>query len=289
LAARDETRIGVALVAPLIILEFLVCLFPLGYSLWLSFQQGLLFGGSSSFAGLSNYLAVGADTFIAPAAIVSLRFVAETTILVFCLSLGMALLLNEDVKGQSLLRVIVILPWSLSEFAVALSGRFFLDSNYGFLNSILVELHLVKSGILFLNAQNGVEWASLFYAWNFAPIGAIFILSSLQTIPELLYRAARIDGASTLMKFRTVTFPFVRYSILITLVLATIQSAGAVVIFYALTGGGPGVATTSISLYAFKVFFNMGQYGYGAAISWLALVFIATGATAYFYLLMRRR
>lgn len=138
----------------------------------------------------------------------------------------MALILNEKARGQSLLKVIVILPWSMSEFAVALSGRFFLDSNYGFLNSILLKTHLSNYGILFLNAQNGVEWTSLFYAWNFAPIGAFFVLSSLQTVPEQLYRAARIDGASSFGRFRTVTFPFVKYSILITLVLATIQSTG---------------------------------------------------------------
>jgi len=286
---RDETRIAVALVAPLIVLEFAVSLFPLVYSFWLSLRQGLLFGGTSSFSGVDNYLAVGADSFIGPAVIVSLRFVAETTMLVFCLSLGMALLLNEKVRGQSLLRVIVILPWSLSEFAVGMSGRFFLDPNYGFLNILLIRFHFEKFGTLFLNAQTGVEWASLFYAWNFAPIGAFFILSSLQTVPELLYRSARIDGASTLGRFRAVTLPFVKYSILITLVLATIQSAGAVTIFYALTGGGPGFSTTSISFYAFRVFFNQGNFGYGAAISWLALVFIAIAATTYFYLLTRRR
>src|SRR2546427_9669177 len=170
----DDTRTALILIVPLILLEFIVSLFPMVYSFWLSIHKASLAGGISSFVGANNYLEVGSDTTILSTAEVSVRFVAEVTILVFLLSLGLALLLNENLRGNSVLKVIIILPWALSEYAVALTGRFFLDSNYGFINAILIRLHLVKYGVLFLNASNGVEWISLFYAWNFAPIGAFF-------------------------------------------------------------------------------------------------------------------
>ncbi len=287
--ARDDTRTGLALVLPLIILEFVVALYPMGYSFWLSIHNAGLIGGIQQYVGLANYAKVFTDPFVVDATMVSLRFVAEVVALVFFIGMGLALLLNEPLPGRSFLKVIIIIPWALSEFAMAIAGRFFLDSGYGFLNSILLDLHLEKYGFLFLDQQNSVEWMSIFYAWNFAPIGAFFILSSLQTIPEDLYKAAKMDGASIFSRFRKVTFPYVRYSVLITLVLATIQAAGSVVTAFTLTGGGPGNASEPITLYAFTVFFDEGNYGYGSAISWLTLACIAVATTSYFLLLARRK
>jgi ABC-type sugar transport system permease subunit len=287
--ASSSTKFGVALVLPLIALELLVSLYPIAYSLWLSFNNVNILAKTSNFIGFGNFAAIPSDFFIASAAAVSVRFIAETTLLVVALSMGMALVLNEKIRGLSVLKVIVILPWALSEFAIAITGRFFLDSNYGFLNALLLHLGIYKHSFVFLSSVNSVEWISLFYTWNFAPIGAFFILSALQTVPDELYKAAKIDGASPVTRFRLVTFPFIKYAVLITLVLATIQSGGAVVIFFALTGGGPGVSSTPVTLYDFRVFFNYAEYGYGAAISWATLVFIASATTTYFYLLTRRK
>jgi multiple sugar transport system permease protein len=287
--AGSDTKTGILLVLPLIILEFIVSLYPMLYSFWLSIHNSSLLGGIQQFVGLNNYIQIFSDSFVTTAALVSVRFVAEVVALVFFISMMLALLLNEPLPLRSVLKVIIIVPWALSEFAVAITGRFFLDSDYGFLNSILIDLHLEKYGYLFLNANNSVEWLSIFYAWNFAPIGAFFILSSLQTIPEDLYKAAKIDGASILSRFRKVTFPYVQYSVLITLVLTTIQAAGSVVIAFALTGGGPGNASEPLTLYTFTVFFDQGNYGFGSAISWLTLGVVAIATTSYFLLLARRK
>lgn len=287
--ASSTTRLGLALVLPLIALELLVSLYPIAYSLWLSFNNVNLLAKTSNFIGFGNFGSIPGDYFITSAALVSVRFIMETTVFVVALSIGMALILNEKIRGLSVLKVIVILPWALSEFAVAITGRFFLDSNYGLLNSLLLKIGVFQQPFVFLNSANSVEWISLFYTWNFAPIGAFFILSALQTVPEELYKAAKVDGASAVTRFRLVTFPFIQYAVLITLVLATIQAGGSVVIFFALTGGGPGVSSTPITLYDFRVFFNYAQYGYGAAISWATLVFIGMATTTYFYLLTRRK
>ncbi len=290
--AGDDTRLGLALVVPLIILEFVVALYPMAYSFWLSIHSATIGAHGPSigaFVGLANYAKAFSDPLVEQTALVSVRFVVEVVALVFFIGMGLALLLNEPLPGKSALKVIIILPWALSEFAVAITGRFFLDSDYGFLNAILIDLHLEKFGYLFLNAQNSVEWLSIFYAWNFAPIGAFFILSSLQTIPEDLYKAAKIDGASIFSRFRKVTFPYVRYSVLITLVLATIQAAGSVVLAFELTGGGPGFASTPITFYTFKVFFDDYNYGYGSALSWMTLGCVACATTTYFILLTRRK
>lgn len=284
-----DTAFALILTIPLIALVLSINIYPIAYSFWLSLHDISLIKNTITPVGLQQYAKALSDTIFHGSVFVSLRFVAESVLLVVFLSLGIALVLNEKIRGLPVLKVLVILPWALSEFAVAIAGRFFLDRNYGFLNALLVSLGIVKEPLYFLNAVNAVDWLAFFFAWNVTPIGAYFILSALQTIPEELYKQAKVDGASALQRFRMVTFPFIRYALLITAVLATILSASSIVLFFALTGGGPGFASTPTTLYAFRVFFNAQDFGYGAALSWLLLAFVITISVLYFRLLSRRR
>jgi len=108
-------------------------------------------------------------------------------------------------------------------------------------------------------------------------------------VPQDLYRQARVDGASAFGRFRLITFPFIRYAVLITMVLATLLAGSAVVIFFALTGGGPGFASTTATLYGFRVFFINQDFGYGAALSWIVLAFVVVINVFYLRLLTARR
>jgi len=275
-------------VLPLIGLELGIILYPVGFSLWVSFHDVSLIKQTTEYVGFQQYAKAFTDTFFSRSILVSIRFIAEVTALMTFLSIGIALVLNERVRGFSILKVVVILPWALSEFAVAIAGRFFLDRNYGLLNSLLLKTGILKQPIYFLNAPNAVEWLAVFFAWNMTPIGAFFILSALQTVPEDLYKQARIDGSSAFMRFRAITFPFIRYAVLITTVLATIFAGSSVVVSFAMTGGGPGFASTPATLYDFRVFFNSQDFGYGAALSWWILIFVLIAAITYFWLLTRR-
>ncbi|GBC69035.1 Inner membrane ABC transporter permease protein YcjO [archaeon HR01] len=285
----SDTAYALLLTIPLIILILSVNIYPIAYSFWLSLNDVSLLKRSIEFIGLQQYVKAFSDSVFKNSVIISIRFVAESVLLIVFLSVGIALVLNEKIRGLPILKVLVILPWALSEFAVAIAGRFFLDRNYGFLNALLLSLGLVKEPLYFLNPLNAVDWLAIFFAWNVSPIGAYFILSALQTVPEDLYKQARVDGASAFQRFRMVSFPFIRYSVLITAVLATILSASSVVLFFALTGGGPGFASTPVTLYAFRVYFNAQDFGYGAALSWLLLLSVIVASVVYFRLLTRRR
>ncbi|MCR8487362.1 MAG: sugar ABC transporter permease [Crenarchaeota archaeon] len=285
----SDKQLALFLIVPLILFVATINIYPIAYSLWLSFNKINFVEGSSYYVGLANYFNISGDPFLRNSIFVSVRFVLVSTVLIIVISLITALVLAQSFRGQSILKVIVILPWALSEFAVAIAGRFFLDRNYGFLNAFLKNIGVVKEGINFLDATFAVEWLAIFFAWNVAPLGAYFILSAIQTIPEDLYKQARIDGASPIMRFRNVTFPFIRYAVLITGVLACILSTSSVVISFALTGGGPGMASTPVTLYNFRVFFYNQDYGYGAAISWVTLAAVLLLTIAYFRLLTRRR
>jgi multiple sugar transport system permease protein len=285
----SDTGLAFILLVPLIALVFSINIYPIAYSLWLSIHDVSLIKQSAEFAGVNQYVKSFSDPVFIGSLQVSARFVIESVSLIMLASIGMALILNERTAISSILKVLVILPWALSEFAVAIAGRFFLDRNYGFLNSLLLHTGLVDKPLYFLNPVNAVDWLAVFFAWNVSPIGAYFILSALQTIPEDLYKQAKIDGASTLRRFRIVTFPFIRYAVLITAVLATILSASSVVLSFALTGGGPGFASTPATLYIFRVFFNAQDFGYGAAMSWIMLLMVVVASIFYFRLLTWRR
>lgn len=285
----SDTGLALVLLVPLIALVFSINIYPVAYSFWLSLNDVSLIKQTVEFVGVQQYAKALYDSLFAGSVQVSIRFVAESVLLILLASVGMAVVLNEKVSWGPVLKVLVILPWALSEFAVAIAGRFFLDRNYGFLNALLLSLRIIDKPIYFLNPFNAVDWLAIFYAWNIAPIGAYFILSALQTIPEDLYKQAKTDGASAFQRFWIITFPFIRYAVLITMVLATILSASSVVLSFALTGGGPGFASTPATLYAFRVFFNAQDFGYGAAMSWLLLLFVIIASIFYFRLLKLRR
>ena len=285
----SDKTLAFLLVTPLIIFVALINIYPIAFSLWMSFYKLDIMGKNVDFVGLANYLKTNNDPFLRHTVFVSIRFVAESVALIVGSALLIALVLSQNIRGLPILKVLVILPWALSEFAVAIIARFFLDRNYGFLNSLLKTLGITKEGINFLNATFAVDWLAIFFAWNVAPICAYFILSAMQTIPEDLYKQARIDGASAFSRFRNVTFPFIRYAVLISTILAMILAVSSIVLAFAMTGGGPGLASTPVTLYTFRVFFYNQDYGYGAAISWLILIVVIILAVLYFRLLTARR
>jgi multiple sugar transport system permease protein len=99
---------------------------------------------------------------------------------------------------------------------------------------------------------------------------------------------SRIDGASAFRRFRAVTFPFIRYAILVVLVLTTMAAGSATVIMYSMTLGGPGGATQTATFYSFVQFLQARQLGYGAALSWTIMIFLIITTTIYFYILTRK-
>ncbi|MEM4212462.1 MAG: sugar ABC transporter permease, partial [Nitrososphaerota archaeon] len=142
-----DKQLAIFLISPLIIFVATINLYPIGYSLWLSFNRVSLLEKTVTYVGLTNYFKIGNDLFLNQAFLVSARFILESTALIITISLITALVLAQRFRGQSLLKVLVILPWALSEFAVAIAGRFFLDRNYGFLNALLKNIGLINEGI----------------------------------------------------------------------------------------------------------------------------------------------
>ena len=125
------------------------------------------------------------------------------------------------------------------------------------------------------------------YSWHIVPLCAFFMLAGLQTIPEQLYMQAKIDGIGPIGRFFKITLPFIKYAILITFVLSTFFAATTADIVILMTGGGPGISSTTLTYYIYEVVFKRFNLGYGAAISWFLIAIVMVLATLYFTFLTR--
>ncbi|MFH7835310.1 MAG: sugar ABC transporter permease [Candidatus Aenigmatarchaeota archaeon] len=270
-----DTQFGLLLLFPLILLLFFLNGYPIIYSFWLSLTNYDISKGTSDFIGFLNYYNLFLkDPYFLNSLGVTLRFAIEATILSTILGLGIALLLNENFKGRSFMRALVLLPWAFSTYAVATLFRYFLAQNVGFLSSFIYSLGLTKEMINFLTIEHAIDFVSIAFAWNIAPLGAFFLLANLQVIPEDLFRQAKIDRANIFQRFRYVIFPFLKYPLIVVLILNNLFSVTETTLILILTGGGPGVSTQVLSYWAFAQSFMNYSFGYGAAISWV-LVLIA--------------
>jgi ABC-type sugar transport system permease subunit len=262
---------------------------PIAASFWTSLQRADLAARSGEFIGLRNYAAALGDPLFGESLGNTLYFallvIAGSTIV----GLGMALILNEPFRGRSVVRVIMMLPWSLSQVVVGLTFGWILNSQFGPLNAILLRLGVIDQGIAwFRDGFVALTILGIVFAWNILPYAGLLFLGSLQTIPAELYQAARMDGAGAWSRFRAITIPSIRPTILIVLVIATLNGFIAFTLVYLLTGGGPGTATTLFSWWGFETTFRDLDLGRGAAIFYMLGMVILVITIVYMRLLFRR-
>ncbi len=191
-----------------------------------------------------------------------------------------ALLLNERFPGNTLLRAGMLLPWAIPASVVGVIWKWvFLDS-WGALNAGLYSLGLIDNYISWLTTPWLARFAVIVaFTWSQLPLVAILLLAALQAIPDELYEAAAIDGASAVSRFWAVTLPGIRPMLVIVTLYEILMALNVFDITYAMTGGGPGTATSLLTYYIWAETFKMLNFGNGAAlavvIALLALAFIA--------------
>jgi ABC-type sugar transport system permease subunit len=303
-AARglSEASFAWLLVCPTVLGIFLVVLFPLLYSLWLSFtdvnllrQTGPaieLFGVRLPlfrWVGLRNYAGVFADPLYWSSLWRTLYFVAAFVLEATLVGLGMALVLNERFQGRALMRSLLLIPWSLSRVVVGLLWIGILDFEFGALNGLLYNAGLIdryiaffKDGFTALNVLVSV------YMWNQAPFATLLFLAGMQSIPVEQYLAAEVDGAGYWQRLRWVTLPALRPILFLVLVLSTVNGFLMLDLIFVLTMGGPGHETTTISWLGFQTSFSFFKFGPGTAILYTLTLLCLLLTFAYHRLVLHR-
>ncbi len=257
------------LLAPALLAVALVVLVPVAQTVWLSLHEAVLTRPRHRpFVGLANYAALLDDPLFWESLRNSFVWVAGAVGLQFALGFVAALLLNRSFWWRSAARALIVVPWALPSVIIGLTWTWMLDFNLGILNELGVRWGLLAEPVAWL-AQPGTAMPAVILAltWQGFPFFAVTILAGLQAIPQELYEAARVDGASRWQQFRHVTLPGLAGVIATALLLRMIWVANSLDVILVMTGGGPGTATHTLPLYAFLKAWSGLDFGYGSALA----------------------
>lgn len=287
-----EQRQAWVLLAPMLIVMGLLTAWPLLRTIWLSFTDAELIGsgGQTGYVGLDNYLYALTDPDFLASIGRTLYFTVLSVALEGIIGVLVALLLNQKFRGRSVLRVLVILPWALPTIVNAMMWRLNFNPDYGSINALLTQLHIIDSYRSWLgspdSALNAVMLADV---WKNYPLVTLLVLASMQSIPEDLYEAARLDGASAWRRFRAITFPAIVGALSVALILRTIDAFKIFDIIYVMTRGGPVDSTKTLSFYVYQESFSYLRAGSGAAYAILMTLMCSVLIAIYMALLYRQR
>lgn len=268
-----------AWVVPVLAPVFLFTLYPVAHALWRSFHRSQVLLPGEPFVGFANYADVLNDGALWVALRNTLVFTLVSAPVTVLLGLGVAYLLLASYPGRRYVRSVVLLPWALPGAVTAVVWTWVFHPSYGLLNLALRGLSIVDENVPWLTRPALAKLATtVAHVWAQFPFAAVLMLAALASIDTTLYAAAAIDGANAWERFRYVTLPQVSTMIAVLLIYETLVAITSFDVTYAMTGGGPGSATTLLSFQVWKQSFSMLNFGNGAALAFLtallSLVFI---------------
>ncbi len=281
---RERMWVAYAFLAPVAVVMAVIVLYPLVLSILSSFTN--LDGGNaatvfrpatSEFIGIENYVSILTGEEFRDRLTWTVVWTAVNVFFHFTLGLGLALLLNQRFRGRTAYRLILLLPWAIPAFVSAVSWRYIFNGEYGVLN-----LFLANFGIDGPNWLSELPWAYvspiIVNVWLGVPFMMVALLGGMQSIPQDLYEAARVDGASRRQQFWNVTLPQLKSVSVAVTMLGIIWTFNLFVVIFLTTGGGPAGKTDILVTESFNLF-QAQQYAqaatYSVIILSLLLVFVS--------------
>lgn len=271
------------LLSPALALLLGIVAYPIARAIWLSFHRlEILRPDLTQYVALDNYRGLLQDPVIRIALQNSVVWVVGVVVFQCLGGLVGALILNRRFPGRAMVRGLALIPWATPSVLVALMWTWMLDGNYGLVNDLLV-----KAGILsrfqpwLAQPWSALPAVMLADVWQGIPFFAVMLLAALQAIPEDLFEAARIDGASPWRVFRHITLPLLLPTILITTMLRMIWTANYMDLIMIMTGGGPGYSSLTIPLHAYYMAYKRLDFGYGNTIAIVQVAILAGAIVAY--------
>jgi multiple sugar transport system permease protein len=247
----DQRNTGLLLITPMFLYVMGMILFPFMMNIWLSFTNKRI-GMPTKLIGIDNYLYWLKNPDFLLVLGNTLIYTVATIVVKFLLGLASALLLNRKFWGRNFFRIFYLIPWVLPSLVTCFTWRWLLDDLVGLVNFLMTRVGL--HGVAWLSrpgtALGSVIWVNI---WRGFPFFGILLLAALQSIPDELYDAARVDGAGPLASFRHVTLPGIRQIAMIAVMLSTIWTFNDFEIVFLLTRGGPGYSTMIMVPFVYEV------------------------------------
>lgn len=254
--AIQQHWLGYLLVAPILLWLLLAVVVPLIAAFNLSLQNIGIIGSPGQYIGLQNYMTTLQSPNFWASTGRSVIWVVGNAVCQTLLGFGAALLLNQNLPGVRFARVWMLLPWVVPTVVVVVIWRWMLSSS-SLVNFVLVQLGLIRLPISFFSSQeSSMTTLILINTWRWFPLTTLFILAGLQTIPDELYEAAKVDGASALQQFRFVTLPNLQNIVAVLGLIGFLWSVNVFDIIWLLTQGGPSDGTTTLPVYIYNTAFK---------------------------------
>lgn len=265
------------LLLPAVIAVIALLIFPFLFTLGVSFTDWHLFnrGAPINFVGFKMWVSVLSSQYIHTTTLNTLGFVAMAVPTEFLLGLVVALALNEATHGRSFFRVFFLMPLMISPIAVVfIIGRLMLNEDIGAINAILMKLGFER--VMWLSDPLTARFTVVLVdVWQSTAFMILMFLAALQSLPQEPYEAAIVDGSTAWQRFRYITLPLLGPVAMTATLIRGLDAFKVVDIIYALTGGGPGQATESVTLTVYRTGVKGGDIAFGSASAYLLLIMMA--------------
>jgi multiple sugar transport system permease protein len=270
--ARGRHLAGLLFVAPLAVIVAILFLVPLGVLIFMSFQDWPLLGGPTP-NGLANYAAIPSNDLFMGAIGFTLIYTVIATIVIFGISFVLVAISNSRRRGAKFYRTAFFLPYVVGTASAALIWYAAVNDNNGIANELLKSLGFTNGPWGFLDTpQQALFTTMTLVVWKFIGFQVIVLLVGLQAVPQELYEAARMDGASTMQRLRFITLPYLRPTLALLLILSITGSLLAFDQFQVLTHGGPDNSTITLVMAIYNTAFGKFDLGEAAALSIVLLL-----------------
>lgn len=282
----SDRRIMAALtILPALGLFMFVNVLPILWAISGSFYDINSFKPEWTFVGIDNYVTLVNDPKFWASLSRSFVFAAGSVAVQMVVGIGVALLLNRSFKFDKLARAIGLIPYLIPSAVLGFIGLWMGNGQFGVINQFLVRLGILETNIAWFSVES-LAMASVIAvsSWKLSIFVTLMVLSRLQSIPDNIYEAAQMSGASWYQQFRDITLPNLKGVIFIVLLLRGVWMFNKFDIIMVLTSGGPFDATTTAPIYAYEVAFRQAQLDIAATISVFLFVILIGVATVYFWL-----
>ena len=269
---------------PAILLFLVFVIYPFIQGIRLSFTNWNGYSQSMKYVGIKNYIRLFQDANVKTALVNTLIYGIMSTVIQNILGLGYAMFLNTKYKGRSLVRTIIYMPVMIAPLIMGYIMYFFFQYDGGAVNDILIALGMQPVDLL-VNSNYAIVIIVLVNSLQFVGVAMVIYLAGLQNVPSMYYEAAMLDGATFWERFRHVTLPLLMPAISSSTILNLIGGLKLFDLVMALTSGGPGFSTHSLSTLVTNQYFSAQSAGYASAVgifSFLLIMIISNVVMGYF-------
>ena len=287
MASRQQRRDRLIFLVPSMTVLAVLLVYPLAYSLGLSFYNYYLPVSRTTFVGFDNFRFILGDDAFWEALGVTARFTGAAVAIEVVLGIAVALLLDARIPCRRFVNTVVLLPMAITPAVAGLLMRWMFESNWGLVNYFLGLVGVRGPG--WTGDPHWALWSIIFAdVWQNTPFVILVVYAGLQSVPVEPLEAAMVDGASRTRTLAHVVFPFLRPLVLFVLIIRSMDAFRIFDQVFVMTGGGPGTSTQTITFYNYVMAFRQLRMGRASALGVITLLILSLVIGAWIYLLYRR-